>query len=165
MNGRTLWISTLVGLLSAGCAYLPPSGPSGDHGRYGGYRPPQPSAQVECNANGPCDIRVDVVTMIGNGVARTTIVAPDAKIAKGNHGVTIHWHITNPDYTFKDDGIAFYEASSAGQFSGPSVGGRGEEFHFTDRNTDTHGYGYQIKVYNRKTGDWLTLDPYIWNNN
>lgn len=166
MNRRTLCIAVLAGLVSAGCACLPPHGPSRG---YDG-RAASPPPRVECTANGDCTISVDVVTVIGNHAAQTYIVAPDAEIAKGNHGadgkgVAIRWHLTNPDYAFRADSIAFYETSSAEQFKDPKAGERGDDFHFTDRNTDSHGYGYQIKVYNRSNGNWLTLDPYIWNNN
>lgn len=170
MNRRTLCIAIVGGLLSAGCASLAPQRTDFDHHRFGGPQSLEPKAPVACRLAGPCEIPVDVVTMTGNGVMRTVIVAPDAEIAKGNHGVdnrgvAIQWHLTNPEYSFHPDSIAFYEAHSTEQFSGPGVGARGDEFHYTDRNTDVHGYGYQIKVYNRRTGDWLTLDPYIWNNN
>ncbi|MBS0326951.1 MAG: hypothetical protein JSS46_10465, partial [Proteobacteria bacterium] len=157
-------------LVSAGCACLPPHGPGQGDGRYGGGAPSRQPPPIECKAGGTCTISVDVVTVIGNHAAQTYIVAPDAEIAKGNHGadgkgVAIRWHLTNHDYTFRADSIAFYETSSTEQFKDPKAGERGEDFHFTDRNTDSHGYGYQIKVYNRSNGNWLTLDPYIWNNN
>lgn len=165
MNRRALCIAILAGALSAGCASLGPHGPYHDHHRFTGPQSLLTPPPVECKVNGPCKIPVDVVTVTGNGITRTTIIAPDAEIAKGNHGVAIQWHLTNPDYRFQNDSIAFYEVLSAGQFSDPRVGGDGEEFHYTDKNTDVHGYGYQIKIYDRKTGDWLTLDPFIWNNN
>lgn len=165
MNRRALCIAVLAGLMLAGCANLGPHDRDYGHQRFRGPQSLQPKAAVECAVNGPCDIPVDVVTVIGNGTSQTWIVAPDTEIATGNHGVKIHWHLTNHDYYFQNDSIAFYEARSRDQFSGPGTGGDGAEFHWTDRNSDVHGYGYQIKVYNRKTGDWLTLDPFIWNNN
>lgn len=160
MNKRTLFAVVLAGFVVAGCGTTGAPVP-------GGGRPVTPGIQP-CSTN-VCQIDVPVTTTTVNGHGLTTIgPVPDLEVVKGNYGpggqgVRIVWHLTAPGYMFKDDGITFKSESAGGQFSGPGTGGAGAEFHWTDRNRDEKSYGYQIKIYNRSTGEWTTLDPTIIN--
>lgn len=160
MNKRTLVAVVLAGFVVAGCGtFGTPGSGGGGHGR----PPPQP-----CSGN-VCQLDVPVTRVTSNGHEQVVIgPVPDLLMAKGNHGldgkgVRILWHLGNPGYMFKDDGIAFYSDSSASQFSGKGTAGDGAEFHWVDANTDSNSYGYQIKIYDRQSGTWATLDPTIIN--
>ena len=160
MNKRTLSAVVLAGFIIAGCGTVGGPGEGGGH--------PATGITQDCTGN-VCAIDVAVTTATVNGHSQTIIgPVPDLIVVKGNHGpggqgVRIVWHLTAPGYMFNDDGITFKSESAGGQFSAPGTGGAGADFHWTDKNTDTNPYGYQIKIYNRSTGEWSTLDPTIIN--
>jgi hypothetical protein len=85
-------------------------------------------------------------------------------VVRGNQNVMIHWHLRNNDYEFKDDGIQFYDPKAADQFDRPGTSGSGAQFHYRDKNTARGEWGYQIKVYEKRTGKWIPLDPVIIND-
>ena len=164
MNARTLSGIVFVSLVAAGCGHME------THGGGGGELRERPPTTQECKTP-TCQIDVDVVTRTRNGAAINTIVVVDELLVlkdnhgQGGNGVRIIWHVTNPQYCMRDDSIQFYEDAARNQFRAPGTGGDGKEFHWTDANTDSsrHYYGYQLKVYNCRTGDWIPLDPGIWN--
>jgi len=92
-------------------------------------------------------------------------------IDKNNHGhdgngVLIHWVlVSSPNYTFRADSIQFYDPSSPSQFDVPKPQPQqnGNQFEVRDQNTDGIKWGYQIKIYDRKTGVWTPLDRWIQN--
>lgn len=162
---RTLAAALFVSVVAAGCGHM-----GYHHGEYYGVghrAPPAPTRQ-DCSA-ATCPIDVDVVASMRNGEMRLSIKTVDElHVLKENHGtdgkgIQIVWHLKNPDYRFEDDSVEFYEGQATSQFSGNGIGREGAEYRWVDRNTDSHRYGYQLKVYNRKTGDWIPLDPWIWN--
>lgn len=91
-------------------------------------------------------------------------VSVDNLTVRGNQNVMIHWHLRNNDYEFKDDSIQFYDPRWTGQFSAPGTSGSGSQFHFTDRNSERGEWGYLIKVYEKRTGKWIPLDPTVIND-
>lgn len=110
---------------------------------------PQCQIDVAVSDGNPPVISVDVETLT---------------IARPSRNVKIHWHLRNNDYEFKNDSIQFYDPAAARQFDEPGVEGSGAQFHYTDKNTVGGRFGYQIKVYNKRTGVWTTLDPAIFND-
>jgi hypothetical protein len=82
----------------------------------------------------------------------------------GGNPRTIVWHLRNNQYEFKDDCVQFKDSGSAGEFS--AIGGSGAQCHAMDRNSNnppSGAWSYQIKVYDKSTGSWLALDPWIKN--
>jgi hypothetical protein len=146
MTKRILGYAVIVAAL-AGCGLQPPV-----------------SDKSPCNT-ATCQIDVSV-----SGTAPHVTVSvnmPTLLLARGNHGaggngVMIIWHLNSGAYEFKDDSIQFYDPAYAGQFDQLGKEGSGA-YHARDRNADGKKWGYLIKVYDRATGYWYVVDPWIQN--
>ena len=143
MNRKLL--SCVVIALLVGCQAAPTGG--------------QRTASSATCAQPQCQIDVMVT-----GTPPVISVNIDDLTIQRTRDVMIHWHLRNNDYEFKDDSIQFYDPASSDQFTGPGTSGSGAQFHYTNKNTRNGRFGYQIKVYNKRTGVWMTLDPAIVND-
>ncbi|MFO1325553.1 MAG: hypothetical protein U1F15_16035 [Burkholderiales bacterium] len=120
--------------------------------------------KAQCNA-AVCQIKVDVA----GTPPRVTVDIDELTVTRGNRGpggagVTIHWKLTNNDYEFRDDSIQFYDPRFPTQFDQPGTGDNRSLFRFRNKNSERGSWGYQIKVYDRRTGVWIQLDPFIMND-
>lgn len=120
--------------------------------------------RAQCNA-AVCQIKVDVA----GTPPRITVDVDELQVTRGNHGpgnagVMIHWKLTNNDYEFRDDSIQFYDPRFPTQFDQPGTGDNRSLFRFRNKNSERGSWGYQVKVYDRRTGVWIQLDPLIFND-
>lgn len=145
MNGKRLLLYAAVATALVGCQSLGPSG----------------GKQVVKDTCTTPQCQIDVFV---EGSPPALRVSVDELTVRGNQNVMMHWHLRNNDYEFRNDGIQFYDPASSGQFSGPGTEGSGSQFHFTNKNTQRGSWGYQVKVYNKRTGTWIPLDPAIYND-
>ena len=97
-------------------------------------------------------------------VNKQTLTLRKGNYGRNDNGVLILWVLKeSPGYTFREDSIQFYDPNSPQQFDDPKLSGAGAQFHWRDQNRDGLTWGYQIKVYDRRTGVWTPLDPWIQN--
>ena len=119
----------------------------------------QPCASVVCQ----------VEVSISGQPPKVSVDLPELALATGNYGqggngVVIVWHLNNPqDYEFRDDSIQFYDPAYSNQFDQLGKDSSGAVFKGRDKNRDGKKWGYMIKVYDRNTGYWYPLDPWIYN--
>lgn len=118
----------------------------------------------------PCNTAICQVDVYVSGTPPVVTVNQQIlTVAKGNHGaggngVLILWVLKDsPGYALREDSIQFYDPKFSRQFDQPDSGGNGAQFHWRDQNDDGLKWGYQIKVYDRSTGVWTPLDPWIQN--
>jgi hypothetical protein len=145
---KTFWLYAVLATAMVGCALQPPG-----------------SEKSPCNT-ATCHVDVAV-----SGTAPNITVSVDPvtlRLATGNHGadgngVTLVWQLRATGYEFKDDSIQFYDPNSPRQFDRAGTGGSGAQYHIRDRNNDGKKWGYLIKVYDRSTGYWYVVDPWIQN--
>jgi hypothetical protein len=121
-----------------------------------------PPGRTVCNMS-VCQIKVDVT----GTPPRIIVDVDELVVAKGNRGsdgdgVKIQWHLQNNDYEFKDDSIQYYDRRYWEQFD--QLSGAGPQFQCRSKNTAAGRWGYLIKVYHRRTGDPISLDPVIIND-
>jgi len=129
------------------------------------------SLQPPGSEKSPCNTATCQVDVSVSGTAPNITVSVDPGtlvLAAGNHGpggngVTLVWHVKTAGYEFKDDSIQFYDPNFPRQFDQPGTGGSGAEYHIRDRNKDGKKWGYLVKVYDRSTGYWYVVDPWIQN--
>ena len=152
---RIAIVSTLLALLVAGCQTT--SGQTG-------ATPAAAAARSVCNA-AVCQIAVHVT----GSPPRLSVDIDELVVARGNQGpggggVAIQWRLQNNDYEFKVDSIQYYESGYSTQFDQLRPEGAGSQFHCRNKNSARGRWGYQIKVYDRRTGTSIALDPTILND-
>lgn len=148
MPKKSLLFAVIAAVL-IGCSALPP----------GGDKSP------------PCGTATCQVDVSVSGTAPNIMISVNPQtlsLLKGNHGadgqgVLIRWLLKNDRYKFENDSIQFYDPNFPQQFHNAAPEGSGAQYHVRDRNTDGKPWGYLIKVYDRSTGHWYAVDPWIQN--
>jgi hypothetical protein len=117
-----------------------------------------------CNA-AVCQIHVNVT----GSPPRISVDVDELVVARGNQGpggsgVAIQWRLANNDYEFRGDSIQYYDSGYGSQFDQLRPEGNGSQFHCRNKNSAVGRWGYLIKLYNKRTGASVSLDPAIFND-
>lgn len=117
----------------------------------------------DCPGGGICFVTVKV-----NNCATGDIVAdPDVlPVPKGLNDPNIRWSFDRASedagYRFAENGVKFKSETARTQFSGPGRTADGKKFMWTDSNSDSETYYYELRIVKGKTA-CAVKDPAVAN--